>query len=441
VAGFFRDCARIGRERDAAASLAGLAAFQAVVTAGSGALVAHTLAGGPHGQGILQALLLVMLGAALGCGTASLQGHPYRSLGGVPLGATGLLVALAWAGLTATPGRDLPLLPCLLLGFAGGLVNVPLRAAYLAGVPADARGNGMAVMNTAIYVLTTVLALVVTGLVWGGLLATPLSQLAFLGTLAVAGAALAWWLLLTPTLEQFTEWVLNAMYRIRAHGPGRDHVPLRGPLLVVANHASWFDPFWLARVMPRHLTPMMTSIFFDLPVIRWLMVHVVRAIRVPATTFRREAPELADAVAVLRQGGCVLIFPEAMLRRKEEHLIRSFGQGVWRILQELPQTPVVVCWIEGGWGSFASYCNGPPLRNKRPDWRRQIDIAVALPGTLAPEVLADHRATRHHLQRACLECRRYLGLEVPAGGGKKEGWEGPAEKGGLAGPDPHQINP
>jgi hypothetical protein len=131
-----------------------------------------------------------------------------------------------------------------------------------------------------------------------------------------------------------------------------------------------------------------------------------------------------------------------MLRRKEEPLIRPFGQGVWHILQELPQTPVVVCWIEGGWGSFASYRNGPPLRNKRPDLRRRIDIAVAEPRPLPPEVLADHRATRHHLLRACLECRRYLGLDVPAGAwGKMEEWEGPAENEGVTGTDAHPINP
>jgi hypothetical protein len=32
-----------------------------------------------------------------------------------------------------------------------------------------------------------------------------------------------------------------------------------------------------------------------------------------------------------------------------------------------------------------------------------------------PEVLADPLATRTYLMRACRECRRYLGLEVPPG--------------------------
>jgi 1-acyl-sn-glycerol-3-phosphate acyltransferase len=183
--------------------------------------------------------------------------------------------------------------------------------------------------------------------------------------------------------------------------------------------------------MPRHVTPMMTSVFYDLPVIRWLMLHVVRAIRVPAATFRREAPELHDAVAVLRRGGCVMIFPEAILRRRANVLLRPFGQGVWHVLQELPDTPVLVCWIEGGWGSFASYDQGPPLKGKRPDLLRRIDVGVGEPAPLPPEVLADQKTTRAWLMHACLECRRYLGLEVPEVG----------KAGAAEGADAQPINP
>jgi len=156
----------------------------------------------------------------------------------------------------------------------------------------------------------------------------------------------------------------------------------------------------------------MTSAFYDLPFIRWSMVHIVGAIRVPVARFRREAPELRDAVELLRQGGCVLIFPEAQLRRREDQLLRKFGQGVWRILQESPDVPVVVCWIEGGWRSFTSYYNRPPLRGKPLDWARRIDIAFEKPQILDPVVLADQHATRQYLMRACRECRRYLGLPV-----------------------------
>jgi 1-acyl-sn-glycerol-3-phosphate acyltransferase len=144
-----------------------------------------------------------------------------------------------------------------------------------------------------------------------------------------------------------------------------------------------------------------------------LSYHVARAIRVPYGSFRREAPELQEAIAALRAGECVVIFPEAMLRRTEDVLLRPFGRGVWNILHELPETPVCLCWIEGGWGSYFSYKDGEPGKNKRPDRGRPIDIAFNEPHPLDPAVLANHRATRKWLRKEVLQCRAYLGLPVP----------------------------
>ena len=75
-----------------------------------------------------------------------------------------------------------------------------------------------------------------------------------------------------------------------------------------------------------------------------------------------------------------------------------------------PNTPVVVCWIEGGWGSYFSHKNGPPLRNKKFDLRHPIDIVIGEAHVLPPEVLADHQATRAALMQECLALRAQLGL-------------------------------
>src|SRR5205823_5497021 len=148
-------------------------------------------------------------------------------------------------------------------------------------------------------------------------------------------------------------------------------------------------------------------------ILRWLMVHVVHASRVEASEFRREAPELRQAVAALDRGECVVVFPEGRMRRRDDQLLHRFGQGIWLILRERPNTPVVPCWIEGGWGSYFSYRGGPPTRNKRFDRWRRIDVAVSEPRVLEPAVLEDHRATRVHLMQACLGARQHLGLEAP----------------------------
>jgi 1-acyl-sn-glycerol-3-phosphate acyltransferase len=409
IVDFFNDARRIWRDRAAWASMLGLACLMALVLNGSGAILAFKGAFAPDAdQGALQqCLLLVTVGVAAGSFVAGLQGHPYRTLGLVPLGVFGLLVALVWV-LADTDPRW----PILLLGLMGGLANVPLRAVYQAAVPADARGNSMAISNTMERLLQLLLAGLLLGLVHlAGL--QPTGQMVLLVVLALIGTLLACWKLRRPGLEQLSEVLLWPIYRFAVHGPGIGKVPLRGPVLVIANHSAYCDPLWIGKVFPRKIIPMMTSEFYDLPGLRWLMRRVVGAIRVQAATFRREAPELQEAIDALDRGECVVIFPEGRLRRGPEPTVRQFGRGVWHILRERPETPVVVCWIEGGWGSFTSYDRGRPMQNKRPDFWRHIDIAISEPEVLAPELLADNRATRRHLMEACLNARGYMGLEVP----------------------------
>lgn len=417
LAGFFRDSRRILRQRESRACLLGLAYLRGVVTAMTGGVLACTLTRqAESGQGIPYQELLwsgawILIGVAAGSLLAGVQGHPFRALGLVPVGATGLLAGLLGAASTAD---DLvaPWL-CLTLGIMGGLINVPLSATYQASLPANARGNGMAVRNLTDHLFMSAMSLLMTGLAYSQVL-TPAGQLWLVALLAAGAAALSWWLLIREFLEQVTELVVWPLYRVRAHGPGVACFPRHGPVLVIANHAAWLDPLWLGKVLPRGITPMMTSTFYDLPVLRWLMAYVVRAIRVEASNFRREIPEVEDAVAVLDRGGCLVVFPEGWLRRREEQPLRNFGQGVWHILQRRPATPVVVCWIEGGFGSYTSYYGGRPTVNKRLDWWRPIDIVLAEPHILDPALLADRRATRAYLMCACLDARRYLGLESPA---------------------------
>ncbi|HZT82119.1 MAG TPA: MFS transporter [Gemmataceae bacterium] len=405
VAGFFRDTRRILADREARGCLLGLAGFMALVIAGSGAVVAHSLPEGdaPDGRPV-HSLLLVGLGVAAGSWLAGVQKHPRRSLGLIPFGAVGLAAALVWAAAAADLRG-----PSLLMGAMAGLANVPLRAAYQAAVPADARGNGMAASNTANYLATTVLAGLVVALVQLGLLPTANAQLWLLTALSGLGAVVYAWVMGREALEQVGEILFWPLNDVRPHGPGLPQVPHRGPLLVIANHTAWLDPLWLGKLLPRRVTPMMTSDFYDLPGLRLLM-RFFGVIRVPAVRYKREAPELAEAIAALDRGECVLIFPEGMVRRREDVTLRQFAQGVWHILSARPGTPVLPCWIEGGWGSFTSHKGGPPMRGKPIDLRRRIDIAVGEPCVLGKDLLADQRATRAHLMRLCLESRKLLGL-------------------------------
>lgn len=437
---FFQDARRIVREPATRRPLLGVTYFLVLLEATVlvlRSLVQRNLFAEERPKGVPW----LLAAGALGCLAAWLQRNPRRRPGLAPLGATGLVLALGWAALTIDSGVGLPLFPCLLLFFSAGLLFCSLGPAYGSALPPGLGTQGV-VLLSAVCIPLTLLVLVLDiqttfNLPWP---TTAGGRLGVLCLLTALGAVTVWYWFLAPAFEQVVEWGMLPMYRLRTHGPGKDRIPRRGPLLIVANHSSYLDPFWIFKIVPRHVRPMMTSVFYDLPVIRWLMARLIQAIRVPAGGFRRDMPELREAAAALRQGDCLLIFPEGQLRKKEEQILRPFGQGIWRILHELPDTPVMVAWIEGGWGSWASYDKGPPMKNKRLDWRRRIDIAWAEPQTLPAEVLADHHSTRAYLMRACLECRRYLNLEVPAGlvPGAAD-WEGGTDP-EPAGGDVHEIN-
>jgi 1-acyl-sn-glycerol-3-phosphate acyltransferase len=320
----------------------------------------------------------------------------------------GTLVALIWAVLLPPVSIG----PALMLGFAAGLGIFALGSGYPTAVPANSRCSAIISTIAACGVVAISLLLIADALTKTQIIGEEEQQWLVVA-LAAAFAMIAGWLFFREVLELFAEFLIWPFYRIRGHGPGLDDFPFQGPAIVVANHSAWLDPVWIAKVLPRRLTPMMTSVFYDKPVLRWLMVHVVQAIRVEASGFRREAPELRQAVAALDRGDCVVVFPEGRMRRRDDQLLHRFGQGIWHILRERSNTPVIPCWIEGGWGSYFSYCGGPPTNNKRFDRWRRINIGVGQPRIIEPSVLKDHRATRIHLMQACLDARQCLGLESP----------------------------
>lgn len=407
VRDFFVDCRRIWDVRDARICLIGLSGKRGLVIGMAGAMMSLLFKEAIRLEDIAVITCWVMGGVAVGSLLAGIQKHPRRVLGLVPVGGVGFGVGMAYAASGETPDRWF----CALVGAAAGLINVPLAATYQAAVPADARGNAMAVRNMTDYIFATIAGI---GLYLLGRYADfdgP-KQLWLVAGIAAGATIASWWIFRRELTEQIVEILFFIMYRFRAAGPGIDTFPLKGPVIVVCNHSGYLDPMWLAKVLPRSLIPMMTSIFFDHWMMRWAMIHLFDVIRVEYSGFRRDVPELKTAVAALDAGKCLVIFPEGRLRRTEEQPLKLFGQGVWHILRERPETPVVICWIEGGWGSFFSYFRGPPTKNKKLDIRHPLSVVVGAPHVLDEETLSDHRKTRQYLMEQCGQMRGYLGLQA-----------------------------
>jgi 1-acyl-sn-glycerol-3-phosphate acyltransferase len=220
-----------------------------------------------------------------------------------------------------------------------------------------------------------------------------------------------WLRLFRPCFELCCESFFWFPYAVRVSGPGVTQIPPVGPLLVISNHASWFDPLFLAKFIPRPITPMMTESFYKLWFLRPILKHVFHVIVVRESVVRREAPELQQAIEALARGECVVLFPEGYLRRKVDVELRRFAQGVWRILLAAPNTPVMACWIEGAWGTKYSWRNGPPGKNKHMDFRTLIRVGFTSPEIVPAQVMSDSMATRIYLMNQVSNARTHVELE------------------------------
>jgi 1-acyl-sn-glycerol-3-phosphate acyltransferase len=353
---------------------------------------------------------------------ALLVPHPFRALGCVPwglaLGGAAAVVARVWGWCDYSAGVS-----GAALGAAVGVFLDPRPAGRMADV-----SRWLIVAGCwAAAALGAVPALLARRA--GADPAAVASSFTLGAAVALLPAAgLAWVRLFRPTFEFSLVPFFALMYQTRGTGPGLRDFPRTGPCLVIANHACWFDPVFLGQVIPRPITPMMTSAFFDLPGLRWLMVNVFHTIRVEEKPLKTDVPpEITEAIAALDRGECVVLFPEGYLRRTDAKPLRRFGRGVWQILSQRPDTPVYACWIEGGWGSFTSYANGgTPTKNKRPDVLRRIGVAVPEPVLAPPDELKAHIRTRLGMMNRVQAARALLGLpelprhEVPARGEEKD---------------------
>jgi 1-acyl-sn-glycerol-3-phosphate acyltransferase len=364
-----------------------------------------------------------LLAVSVGLLAGALYWHPYRAWGILPPALAvqflAVLAAVAWGWHPVTAAAA-GLTQGLVLGGVFATRRAEMWKALRHPPPPDPSAWSVTRLLLDFLPTVTGLVIVLTPFLVFGLGASPHGDpLRFGYTVAAAvvlglGAILAWLRLFRPTFELCAEPVLWVMYRVRRTGPGLAAFPARGPCLVVANHACWLDPVFLAKVLPRPTTPMMTSKFYDVPVLRRLM-RAFGVIRVPEATYKQDPAEIREAVAALDRGACVVIFPEGFMRRGEEKPLRRFGRGVWHILRERPNTPVFACWIEGGWGSYCSYYNGKPTKNKKPDFRRPIRVGVSAAVVVDPATLESHLPTRLFLMNQVAEARKHLGLpELPA---------------------------
>jgi long-chain acyl-CoA synthetase len=170
--------------------------------------------------------------------------------------------------------------------------------------------------------------------------------------------------------------LFRTAYRLRVEG--LQHVPSHGPLILVANHCSYFDAFLLAASLPpricQHVFYMGFEWFFRHPILAW-WGRGVRVIPVDMDNYLMRA--LQASALVLKQGKVLCVFPEG--ERSADGKVRPFLKGVGILVREL-KVPVLPAHISG---AFEAWPRGQSLPKLH---RIRVRVGpMAMPGALLSE--------------------------------------------------------
>lgn len=187
------------------------------------------------------------------------------------------------------------------------------------------------------------------------------------------------------------------LFRIRWHH--LDRMPEHGGVLVVVNHISQADTattarlIWQAGRIPRFL---IKSTVFGWPLIGTIMrgagqLPVHRA-------SERAADSLQSATEALRNGECVVIYPEGTITRDPDYWPMRAKTGVARLVLANPDIPVIPI---GQWGAHKTLGRGGhfrpiPRKNHQASLGPPLDLtkyrgqepAVDILRTMTDEIMA-----------------------------------------------------
>jgi acyl-[acyl-carrier-protein]-phospholipid O-acyltransferase / long-chain-fatty-acid--[acyl-carrier-protein] ligase len=278
----------------------------------------------------------------------------------------------------AIPSYRLVCAMLTLLGFAGGFFAVPLNALIQQRPDEKEKGQVIATAN----LLTTIGVMVASAVLWvlGSYFRLSPERIIFLSGIATFVSSVYVLALVPEYFVRFSLWLLtHTIYRIRI--VGQDHVPFRGPALLVSNHLSHVDGFLIGASVQRFVRFMVWRPFFEMPLFN-PMLRFMHAIPVSASRHDVVA-SLDKARAELQAGHIVCIFAEGAISRTGNML--PFKRGFERIVSGL-DVPVIPVNLDRVWGSIFSFKRG------RFFWKRPERIPYPVTVTFGPPLPSSSKA-------------------------------------------------
>ncbi|MFC6082050.1 lysophospholipid acyltransferase family protein [Sphaerisporangium aureirubrum] len=146
-------------------------------------------------------------------------------------------------------------------------------------------------------------------------------------------------------LEAFVVVIVKAFLYLfsKRDWRGRANLPRTGGVIVAANHLSWSDPLLLAHFTydnGRWPVYLAKSGVFDIPVIGWIVRNCKQIPVFRGSTDAARSLKMAEDA--LREGSCVIFYPEGTITRDPELWPMAGKTGVARLalMTGMPVIPV-----------------------------------------------------------------------------------------------------
>lgn len=140
-------------------------------------------------------------------------------------------------------------------------------------------------------------------------------------------------------LKGIIRLILRFYHRVEV--VGMEKMPDSGPCIVVGNHVSYLDPFYIGSMSPRHIHFMAKAEAFRFRFTRFFL-ELLQAF--PVNREKADIEAIRTALSYLKQGSVVGIFPEGGIR--DETPLQEVKQGA-AFLACKSGTPVLPIYIDG----------------------------------------------------------------------------------------------
>jgi len=306
------------------------------------------------------------IGIIIGSLLAGQASKRYIETGLIPVGATGIVAAIAFIPQLHSMG--LLIAAFILLGISGGLFIVPLNALIQFNAKDEELGTVLAGNNwIQNIVMLGFLGLTVLFAMNGS---NSVDLLYIMIATAVVGSAYTIYQLPQSLVRFVISRLFSSTHRIEVLG--FDNLPSQGGVLMLGNHISWLDWAMIQIACPRPVRFVMFRGIYE----RWYLKWFLDLFGVIPIAGGQSKEALAKINGFLKAGEVVCLFPEGAISRNGQ--LGEFKRGYERCVEDVDGV-ILPFYLRGLWGSRFSRSSKKMQEKRDALLRRHVIVAFGNP--------------------------------------------------------------